>query len=480
MSASTLSVTANPAATTRRRPVVGGENKKKNLELFNDAALSPNVNTKTAAASGGVGDDKVNATGANKDLSHLIREVVSERSNEMLQTRKSQLPNTTISPRRSRKIVATKLEKPRWMKVVSIFTKNFVLLLVLIGLIQLVRRLAINLRTDVSGSLMGFSDMEGRIAEVDLSLKTMAKMMQVQLEAVDRKVESEVGGLRKEMNRKIEQKGMEYNAALKKLDERGGTLEKALSELRSKDWLTKDDFVRLYDELKKAKYGDVSLKELSLDEIRGLAREIVEKEIEKHAADGLGRVDYALASGGAMVVKHSEPFIIAKGVNWFKTTSRHEIHGDAEKMLKPSFGEPGQCFPLKGSSGFVEVRLRAPIIPEAITLEHIAKNVAYDRSSAPKDIHIFGWLQHLPGPHGLDTELAVDREQKFLLTEFTYDLEKSNAQTFDVFDSASSPVIDHVRFEFTSNHGSPSHTCIYRLRVHGHEPGSAPMLASGS
>ena len=42
-------------------------------------------------------------------------------------------------------------------------------------------------------------------------------------------------------------------------------------------------------------------------------------------------------------------------------------------MLKPSFGEPGQCFPLKGDSGFVEIRLRTTIISEAITLEHVDK-----------------------------------------------------------------------------------------------------------
>ena len=42
-------------------------------------------------------------------------------------------------------------------------------------------------------------------------------------------------------------------------------------------------------------------------------------------------------------------------------------------MLKPSFGEPGKCFPLKGDSGFVQIRLGTTIIPEAITLEHVDK-----------------------------------------------------------------------------------------------------------
>jgi len=30
--------------------------------------------------------------------------------------------------------------------------------------------------------------------------------------------------------------------------------------------------------------------------------------VEKHAGDGLGRVDYALANGGDFVVRHSEAY----------------------------------------------------------------------------------------------------------------------------------------------------------------------------
>lgn len=101
---------------------------------------------------------------------------------------------------------------------------------------------------------------------------------------------------------------------------------------------------------------------------------MMEKEIEKHAADGLGRVDYALASGGGFVIKHSEPFLVGKGSssNWFATRSGR-AHANAVKMLSPSFGEPGQCFALKGSEGYVQIRLRRPIVPEAFTLEHVDK-----------------------------------------------------------------------------------------------------------
>ncbi|GKE60496.1 SUN domain-containing protein 1-like protein, partial [Tanacetum coccineum] len=79
-------------------------------------------------------------------------------------------------------------------------------------------------------------------------------------------------------------------------------------------------------------------------------------------------------------------------------------------------------------------------------------SVAFDRSSAPKDCKVLGWLHN-----------EEDTEKEELLAEFTYDLEKSSAKTINVLDSKSSDptiIIDILRLEFMSNHGSPTHTCI--------------------
>ncbi|KAF2297625.1 hypothetical protein GH714_000389 [Hevea brasiliensis] len=276
------------------------------------------------------------------------------------------------------------------------------------------------------------------------------------------------------MDKKIDDKGVFWETELKQLVARSEGMEKSMGELKAADWMSKEDFKKFYAELKKQQGSEFGEKDVSLDDIRAYAREIVEREIKKHAADGLGRVDYALASGGAVVVKHSEPYMAGKGSNWFLMSSRSGIHPDAVNMLKPSFGEPGQCFPLKGSRGFVQIRLRTSIIPEAVTLEHVAKSVAYDRSSAPKDCRVSGWLQ------GNDIDVAIDTEKIHILTEFNYDLEKSNAQTFTVLDSVASGIVDTVRLDFASNHGSSSHTCIYRLRVHGYEPNSVSMMTTES
>ena len=227
--------------------------------------------------------------------------------------------------RQRRRPVVSKPERPLWVTLVRIFSKNLVLLILILGLIQMIRKLALKSADSSRGSVLDF---ERRIAEVESFLKITKDMMEVQA-----------------------------------------------------------DFVNRFEKL-----SEMLEREVSLDEIRMTDRDMVEKEIQRHAADGLGRIDYALSSGGAMVVRHSEPFFIGMVGLLFRkfglTTVYRDsemvrllfrkiglslVNRDSEKMLKPSFGEPGQCFTMKGDSGFVEIRLRTTIIPEAITLEHVEK-----------------------------------------------------------------------------------------------------------
>jgi len=102
------------------------------------------------------------------------------------------------------------------------------------------------------------------------------------------------------------------------------------------------------------------------------------------------------------------------------------------------------------------------------------QDVAYDRSTAPKDCRVSGWYDETPG----ETQ-SGHAAKMTALAEFTYDLDKNNIQTFDVT-APDVGMINMIRLDFTSNHGSSLLTCIYRLRVHGHEPvsiGTAGVLA---
>ncbi|KAL6493810.1 hypothetical protein OROGR_031719 [Orobanche gracilis] len=442
MSASTISIPENQGPTTRRRAF------EKNVSVSGSDLAAAALITEFE----------------NKDTRFAAGDSVAAISRDARNT-PTQIPN--------RKSVSTRRPtKPRWLTVTSILTKNIALLVVLLGFVQMIRWVVLNSGRDVEDISAISGDFDGKFSEVEKFVKTTMRAMQVQLDSVDQKVDNGIGLVRKDFDEKLEKKGDELDLKLKSLDARSDALEKFMDGFGSKSLLSKEEFGIFFDEFEKGrKNGATDVGEVSLDEVRNYAREILEKEIERHAADGLGMVDYALASGGGKVLRHSEPYGGLKiGTLAVWSMNRNKVSGEAVKMITPSFGEPGQCFPFKGQTGFVEIKLRTAIVPEAVTLEHVAKSVAYDRSTAPKNCRVSGWIQ------GQDpTDLGIDTRKMFLLTEFTYDLDKSNAQTFKV-KSASSNLVDSIRLDVTSNHGSASHTCIYRLRVHGQEPSLVPIL----
>ncbi|GJY09468.1 SUN domain-containing protein 1-like protein [Tanacetum coccineum] len=403
MSSSTVSITPNTTGATLRRST----DKKSGQDPTNSDGID---------------------TSLKNDLSHSIKdgaETVSERSKPVATTK---LRKKSVAKKTGSDVKA----KAPWKTAVSVIVKNLGLLVILLLLVQMVRKLGFNYGGGVGFEVAGV-DYERRIAEVEAFLKTTTKMMQVQVEVVDRKLESEVSGLRSELGKRMDEESGKFNKRFNEMDVKIGSLETVLN---GNEWLTREEFDKFVEEFKGKKGG-----EMGLDEIRAFAKRVVEKEIGKHAADGLGRVDYAVASGGASVVKHSEAYVGGSGANrvteWLKGGS---VRGDSVKVLQPSFGQPVKV------EGLLEL------------------SVAFDRTSAPKDCKVLGWLRN-----------EEDTEKEHLLAEFTYDLEKSSAQTFNVLDSKSSDqtIIDTLRLEFMSNHGSPTHTCIYRVRVHGHQPSAS-------
>ncbi|EPS62659.1 hypothetical protein M569_12131, partial [Genlisea aurea] len=342
-----------------------------------------------------------------------------------------------------------KQKKPRWLTFLSVLTKSMALIVVISGFVQIMRLMVTGRDMEYHSSVNNSGNLDAKFSEMQKMVKTSLMAIQVQMDLVREKVDDGVISMRNELNEQI-QKGNEIHSKVKALDSRIDTYEKFMDDIKASDLLSKEEFTALFEAFQRSKGKEI-------DDIIQYARDIVMREIEKHSADGLGMVDYALASGGARVVKHSDPFNQKNG-GWLigKASS------SAEKMLKPSFGEPGECFPLKGPTGFVVIRLRTAIRPEAVTLEHVSKSVAYDVSSAPKFCRVSGWLQG----EGVSDEGNDDREVH-RLAEFAYDVDKTNVQTFKVNPLPSGTAVDTVRLDVVSNHGNPSHTCVYRFRVHG-------------
>lgn len=447
----------------------------KNVALSLDSNLQPNAKRRSVVVvertskTGVLPDGGLN--GANndsviyngKDLTHTLwGQTALDRPRDLSQLKKGVI-SASIPSKHRRSL--HRQAKPIWQTVLSSLTKNLLLLAALLYVGQVVWQWAAGINYPLSAL-----DFDSRISEVESSLKKTAKMLQVQLDVVDKKIGSEISIVTRELAKQIEEKGTLLEKELNNLEARTDDLGNSLSQLKDAGFLFKEEFEKSLDELKSRSQDDVE-KDVYLDHIRALAKDVVEKEIEKHAADGLGRVDYALASGGAGVVKHSEPYVIGKASSWLSVGKvKNSIHSSARKMLEPSFGEPGQCFPLQGNSGFVEIRLISGIIPDAVTLEHVSKSVAYDRSSAPKDCRVSGWFR------GPEDDSSTEVEKILVLKEFFYDLDKSNAQTFPI-SMVDSTIINMIRLDFTSNHGNSAFTCIYRFRVHGYEPSSPLDMA---
>uniref|UniRef100_A0A0A9EAL2 SUN domain-containing protein n=1 Tax=Arundo donax TaxID=35708 RepID=A0A0A9EAL2_ARUDO len=432
-----LSLDSHSSQDVRRRTVVVAK-KKATPELLSEGGVN------------GVPEDKI---ASKKDLVHTIRgESVLDKSKYSSEARKDVASGAAAE---RRKKSATKQEKAKWETALSVLVKLCLLISAIAWMGQLFWRWK---NGELSFTAM---DTESRLSKVEVFMKT-TKMLQVQLDILDKKLGNEIEKTTRDIIKQFEDKGNKLETKMKTLEGKTDKLDTSLTELRDMGFVFKNEFEEILSQLKKKKGLDGTDNDISLDDIRLYAKEIVEIEIARHAADGLEMVDYALGSGGAKVVSHSDPFQNGKTI----FTGRGGVHATAQKMLEPSFGQPGECFALKGSSGFVNIKLRTGIIPEAVTLEHVDKSVAYDRSSAPKDFKVHGWYQ------GLQDDSGKDLNSMATLGEFSYDLEKSNVQTFQLERADDSRVVNMVQIDFSSNHGNAELTCIYRFRVHASEPHS--------
>jgi SUN domain-containing protein 1/2 len=208
----------------------------------------------------------------------------------------------------------------------------------------------------------------------------------------------------------------------------------------------------------------------------------VETEVKRRlalatGADSTNKVDYALFSGGGRVVGHSalSPLVArAEGPLTHALKSiRGGVHPRADEwVLSGGANFAGECLALRGDKGFVDVRLREAVVVNAVTVEHVHADVAYDLSSAPKQFAVSGWNRTREPPPidvGSGRSNKEPRSHEFNRGPLRYELGgelRGATQTFS-FDEKNARAVDHVRFEVLSNYGNAEYTCLYRLRVHG-------------
>jgi len=139
-------------------------------------------------------------------------------------------------------------------------------------------------------------------------------------------------------------------------------------------------------------------------------------------------------------------------VSWFnalgRSLGRMERFDKTVDELLNSVEKPGDCWPMKGDSGFVEFQLTKPVNLSGVSIFHIPESMSPDIKTAPR-------------------EFRVKARGKFAKSwtdfgKFEYKLNDALTQQFHF---GQSEHFEILRLEIISNHGSSEYTCIYHFKV---------------
>ncbi|KZS90579.1 Sad1/UNC-like protein, partial [Sistotremastrum niveocremeum HHB9708] len=192
--------------------------------------------------------------------------------------------------------------------------------------------------------------------------------------------------------------------------------------------------------------------------------------------DYVGLRDFALYDGGANFI----PSWTSQTFKPYGATGDSVSYGPHEAL--DANLQVGHCWPLSGASGQLGIALPEPINITHATIDHVPKVLAPDITTAPRHFSLWGYSDKAPSSGG---DLQVLREGDILgdwiivpdggffilLVTAEYDVTlASHIQTFPVPSSvtAHSPAYHAAILDISSNWGSLQHTCLYRVRIHGH------------
>ncbi|NXW95772.1 SUN3 protein, partial [Alopecoenas beccarii] len=134
---------------------------------------------------------------------------------------------------------------------------------------------------------------------------------------------------------------------------------------------------------------------------------------------------------------------------------------------------PGNCWPFPGSQGHVFIKLSVPVIPRAVTMDHVSGTTFHGESisGAPKDFAVYVSDFSRVGGRGLHSISKQGgfkeehEEQGTFLGQFTFLWALNPSQTFQLKNELPG-VMNYIRLQVLSNWGHPDYTCLCRLRVH--------------
>ncbi|KAI6042526.1 hypothetical protein EDC04DRAFT_2658600 [Pisolithus marmoratus] len=234
--------------------------------------------------------------------------------------------------------------------------------------------------------------------------------------------------------------------------------------------------------------------------------------------DIVSRADFALHSAGARPIPHLTSYTLEmrpktfRGQVWGWMTGHGREVGRSPITALHQDTHSGMCWPMSGDFGQLGVALASPVRISDFTIDHVAKEVAFDLRGAPRDMEVWGlvegkenlekvgsWLaeraaqraerQQRAEESGVPFEedelpedaypVTLPKNEPFVrLATFTYDVHSpSSIQTFPIRPEVRDLQVDFgvVILVIKNNWGKKEYTCLYRFRVHGERPGGMPQ-----
>nr|KAJ0186434.1 hypothetical protein LSAT_V11C900458140 [Lactuca sativa] len=110
------------------------------------------------------------------------------------------------------------------------------------------------------------------------------------------KIKKEIEDLKNKLSERVDDFDFVYRTKLCDLGER---VQSKVRSLISNEWIWNNKFNSCFERFNLEKGKDEAFHgDMMLDEMKGYVKQITEKEIENHAADGIGIIDYAAAGDG--------------------------------------------------------------------------------------------------------------------------------------------------------------------------------------
>ncbi|KAL4680585.1 hypothetical protein H8959_022526 [Pygathrix nigripes] len=181
--------------------------------------------------------------------------------------------------------------------------------------------------------------------------------------------------------------------------------------------------------------------------------------------DFVRKPDYALSSVGASIdlQKTSHDYADRNTAYFWNRFSFWNYARPPTVILEvASQCSPGNCWAFEGDQGQVVIQLPGPSAAER---HHSAASTAQrgaHRRSQQRPPRFRGLCECGRGQEGLQ----VDDETEVFLGKFTFDVEKSEIQTFHLQNDPPA-AFPKVKIQILSNWGHPRFTCLYRVRAHG-------------